>query len=84
MIKDKRKKKKVNAPSDKKNTNQKKGSVQQDEDNTKKKKTNTTEEWKWENREKPMTEKKLILEARYSSILIIAQHPLTCFKRLQE
>ena len=64
MIKDKRKKKKVNAPPDKKNTNQKKGSVQQDKDNTMKKKTNTTEEWKWENREKPMTEKKLLLQAR--------------------
>ena len=47
MIKDKTKKKKVNAPSDENNTNQKKGSVLQDKDKTKKKKTNTTQEWKW-------------------------------------
>ena len=44
MIKDKTKKKKVNAPSNENNTNQKRGSVPQGEDKTKKKKTNTTEE----------------------------------------
>ena len=38
MVKDKAKKKQVNAPSNKNNTNQKKGSVLQDEDKTKKKK----------------------------------------------
>ena len=38
MIKDKTKKKKVNAPSDKSNTNQKKGTVPQDKNKTKKKK----------------------------------------------
>ena len=42
MRKDKMKKKKVNAPSDVNNTNQKKDSVPQDKDKTKKKKTNTT------------------------------------------
>ena len=63
MIKDKTKKKKVNAPSDENNTNQKKGSVLQDKDKTKKKKTNTTQEWKWEDKEKPMTKKGVTLEA---------------------
>ena len=38
MMKDKTKKRKVNAPSDKNNTNQKRGSVPQDEDKSKKKK----------------------------------------------
>ena len=38
MMKDKAKKRKVNAPSDKNNTNQKRGSVPQDEDKSKKKK----------------------------------------------
>ena len=38
MIKDKRKKKKVNDPSDKNNTNKKNASVPQDKDKTKKKK----------------------------------------------
>ena len=37
MMKDKTKKRKVNAPSDKNNTNQKRGSVLQDEDKSKKK-----------------------------------------------
>ena len=41
--------------------NQKKSTVVQDEDKTNKKKTNTTEEWKWEDKEK--------------SILIMAQNP---------
>ena len=63
MIKDKTKKKKVNAPPNKDNTNQKKGSVSQDENKTKKKKTNTTEEWKWEDKEKPMTKKECTLKA---------------------
>ena len=39
MIKDKTKKKRINAPSDENNTNQKKGSSRLDEDKTKKKKT---------------------------------------------
>ena len=55
MIKDKTKEKKVNTPSDDKNTSQKKGSVPQDEDETKKEKTNITEKWKWEDKENPMT-----------------------------
>ena len=63
MIKDKTKKEKVNASSDKNNTNQKMGSVPQDEDKTKKKKTNTTEEWKWEDKEKLMMKKECTLEA---------------------
>ena len=63
MIKDKTKKKKVNAPPNKDNTNQKKGSVPKDEDKTKKKKTNTTEEWKWEDKEKPITKKECTLKA---------------------
>ena len=63
MIKDKTKKEKVNASSDKKNTNQKMGSVPQDENKTKKKKTNTTEEWKWEDKEKLMMKKECTLEA---------------------
>ena len=39
MVKDKTKKKKINAPSDENNTNQKKSSVLQEQDKTKKKKT---------------------------------------------
>ena len=52
--------KKVNAPSDKNNANQKKGSVPQDEVKTKKIKTNTTEEWKWGDNEKPMTKRNVL------------------------
>ena len=67
MIKDKKKKyKKVSAPSNENNTKQKKGSVLQDEEKTKKKKTNTTVEWKWEDKEKPMTKKECTLEACWS------------------
>ena len=62
MIKDKTKKKNVNAPPDENNTNQKKGSVPQDKNKRKKKKTNTTEEWKWEDKEKPMTKIEYTLE----------------------
>ena len=40
-----------------------KGSVSQDKDKTKKKKANTTKEWKWEDKEKPMTKKECTLEA---------------------
>ena len=63
MVKDKMKKKKTNAPSDKNNTNQKRDSASQDEDKTKKRETNATEEWKWEDKEKPMTKKECTLEA---------------------
>ena len=62
MIKDKTKKKKVNAPPNENNTNQKRGSVPQGEDKTKKKKTNTTKEWKWEDKENRMTKKECLLE----------------------
>ena len=62
MIKDKAKKKKVNAmrttqPSPMKKKKTEKGSVLQHEDKTKKIKTNTTEESKWKNKEKPLTKK---------------------------
>ena len=80
MIKDKTKKKKVNAPSDENNTNQKKGSVPQDEDKTKKKKTNTTEEWKWEDKEEPMTKKECTLEAE---VLVDLDHDSTPFDIFQ-
>ena len=63
IVKDKMKKKKVNAPSNENNTNQKKDSVLQDKGKTKKKKTNTTKEWKWEDKEKTMTKKECTLEA---------------------
>ena len=42
MIKDKTKKKKVNAPSEENNTNQKNGNVPQEEDKVKKKNTKRT------------------------------------------
>ena len=63
IVKDKMKKKKVSAPSNENNTNQKKDSVLQDKDKTKKKKTNATKEWKWEDKEKTMTKKECTLEA---------------------
>ena len=63
MIKNKMKKKKINAPSDKNDTNQKRGSASQNEDKTKKRETNATEEWTWEDKEKPMTKKECTLEA---------------------
>ena len=63
IVKDKMKKKKVNAPSNENNTNQKKDGVLQDKGKTKKKKTNTTKEWKWEDKEKTMTKKECTLEA---------------------
>ena len=62
MIKDKTKKKRVDAPSNENNTKEKKGSVPQDEDKTKKKKANATVEWKCEDNEKPMTKKECTLE----------------------
>ena len=62
IVKDKMKKKKVNAPSNENNTNQKKDGILQDKDKTKKKKTNTTKEWKWEDKEKTMTKKECTLE----------------------
>ena len=80
MIKDKKKKKKVNAPSHENNTNQKKSSVPQDEDKTKKKKTNTTEEWKWEDKEKPMTKKECNFEAE---VLVDLDHGSTPFDIFQ-
>ena len=48
MIKDKTKKKKVNALSDENNTNLKKGQCPARERQNKEEKTNMTEEWKWE------------------------------------
>ena len=80
MIKDKTKKKKVNATSNENNTNQKKSSVPQDEDKTNKKKPNTTEEWKWEDKEKPMTKKKGTLEAE---VLVNLDHGTTPFDIFQ-
>ena len=80
MIKDKTKKKKVNAPSDKNNTNQKKGSVLQDEDKTKKTKANTTKEWKWEDKEKPMTKKKCTLQAEVLVDLDQGSTPFDIFR----
>ena len=70
MIKDKTNKKKVNAPSDENNTNQKKGSVQQHKEKTKKKKTNTTKEWKWQDKEEPMIKKECTLEAEVLAELL--------------
>ena len=61
------------------------GSVPQNEDKTKKKKTNTTKEWKWEDKEKPMTKKEYTLEAEVLVDLDYGtQHSLTYFKPLQE
>ena len=76
MIKEKKKQKKVNAPSHENNTNQKKGSVPQDEDKTKKKKTNTTEEWKWEDKEKLLTKMECTFEAE---VLVDLDHGSTPF-----
>ena len=80
MIKDKTKKKKVNAPSDENNTNQKKGSIPQDKDKTKKKRTNITEEWKWEDKEKPMTKSECTLELE---VLVDLDHGSTPFDIFQ-
>ena len=80
MIKDKTKIEKVNAPSDENNTNQKKGSVPHDEDKTRKKKTNTTKEWKWEDKDKPMTKKECTLEAE---VLVDLDHDSTPFDIFQ-
>ena len=80
MIKDQMKKKKVNAPSDKNNTNQRKGSIPQDKDKTKKEKTNTTEEWKWEDKEKPMAKKECTLEVE---VLVDLDHGSTPFDIFQ-
>ena len=73
-------KEKVNTPSDRNNTNEKKGSVLQDKDKTKKKKTNTIEEWKWEDKEKPMTKKECTLEAE---VLVDLGHGSTFFEIFQ-
>ena len=80
MIKGKTKKKKVNAPSAENNINQKKGSVLQDEDKNKEEKTNTTEEWKWEDKGKPMTKKEGTLEAK---VLVDPDHGSTPFDIFQ-
>ena len=62
------------------NTNQKKGSVPQEEDKTKKKKTNTVKEWKWEDKENPMTKKECTREAE---VLIDLDHSSTSFDIFQ-
>ena len=80
MIKDKTKAKKVKASSDERNTKQKKGSVPQDKDKTKKRKTDTTEEWKWDNKGKPMTKKECTLEAE---VLVDLDHGSTLFDIFQ-
>ena len=80
MIKDKTKAKKVKASSDERNTKQKKGSVPQDKDKTKKRKTDTTEEWKWDNKGKPMTKKECTLEAE---VLVGLDHGSTLFDIFQ-
>ena len=80
MIKDKTKKEKVNAPSDENNTNQKQGIVRQDEDKIKKKKNNTTEEWKQENKEKPVTKKECTVEAEVLASLDHGSTPFDIFQ----
>ena len=50
-------KKKVNAPSDKNNTNQKKVVFGKTKAKQRRKKANITEKWKWEDKEKPMMKK---------------------------
>ena len=77
MIEDKTKKKKVNATYNENNTNQKKANVPHDADKTKKKKTNTIKEWKWEDKEKPMTKKKCTLQAE---VLVDLDHGSTPFE----
>ena len=74
------KKKKVTAPFDKNNAKQKKGSVSQNKDKTKKKKINATKDWKWDDKEKPMTKKKCTLEAEE---LINLDHGSTPFDIFQ-
>ena len=64
MIRDKTKNENSNAPSNESKKNQKKGSALQDEDKTKKKKVYTTEEWKWEDKEKFMTKEECTLVAQ--------------------
>ena len=51
-------------------------------DKTKKK--NKTEEWKWEDKEKPMTKKECKLEEEIFVDLDHGSTPLAYFKRLQE
>ena len=57
-----------------------KGSVPQGEDKTKKKKTNTTEEWKWEDKEKPMMKNECTLEAE---VIVDLDHGITPFDIFQ-
>ena len=84
MIKEKMKKKKLNALSDENNTNQIKGSVLQDKDKTKKKKPNRTKEWKREDKEKSVTKRECTLEAELLVDLDHGSTPLTYFKWLKE
>ena len=69
-------KKRVNAPSEENNTNQKKGSVLQDEHKAKREKNNTTKKWKWEDKEKSMTKKECTLEAEVLADLDHGSTPL--------
>ena len=82
MIKDKIKKKKVNAPSNKNKTNQKKGRAVSHNTKTKttKKKTSTTDEWKWEHKKKPTTKNECTLEAQ---VLVDLDHGSTPFNTFQ-
>ena len=50
-------KKKVNAPTEKNNTNQKKVVFSKTKAKQRRKKANITEKWKWEDKEKPMMKK---------------------------
>ena len=76
MIKDKTITKKVKAPYDKNNKNQKKGSVPQEKGKTKKKKTNKTEKRKREDKEKLMTKKECFLKVE---VLVNLDHGSTLF-----
>ena len=61
-------------------TQTRKRAVPQDKDKTKKEKTNKTEEWKWEDKEKPMTKKECTLEAE---VLVDLDHGLRPFDIFQ-
>ena len=83
MIKEKMKKKQLNAPSDENNTNQIKGNVLQDKDKTKKKKPNRTKEWKREDKEKSVTKRECTLEAELLVNLDHGSTPLDIFQTVK-
>ena len=73
-------KKKVSAPSNRNNTNQKKGQCPAKRIKKEGKKNNAIEEWKWEDKEKPMAEKKCTLE---TEVLVDLDPGLVAFEIFQ-